>query len=259
MKSPRFQRALKGLLLIAMGLFLYRQITTGTLYFYISDRYTWLTVLAFIGFVIVGLSYRWTSSPQQDDESDHAHIHTHDHTHEHDHDHSHGIGWVGAILVAMPILLGVFVPPQPLGASALSTREISSGSMDSVMPAAVRMAAEKAATDRNILDWVLAFQDSNQSGERFAGVEANVVGFVYRTGNEEADTFWLARFVINCCVADANPVGIMVRWPQHTQLEEGVWVRITGRLAEEMGRSTPILLAEGVEVVPAPGQPYLYP
>jgi uncharacterized repeat protein (TIGR03943 family) len=239
--------------LIGMGLFLYRQIATGTLYFYISDRYTWLIALAFIGFVIVGLSYRWTSRPQQDADGDPIHEHTHDH------EHSHGIGWVGAILVAMPILLGVLVPPQPLGASALSTREISSGSMDSVMPAAVRMAAEKAATDRNILDWVLAFQDSPQSGERFAGIEADVVGFVYRTGNEEADSFWAARFMINCCVADANPVGLMVRWPQHTQLEEGAWVRITGRLAEEMGRSTPILVAENVEIIPAPGQPYLYP
>jgi putative membrane protein len=265
MQSPRFQRALKALLLIAMGLFLYRQIVSGTLYFYISDRYTWLTFAAFIGFIVVGLSYRWSHSQphahdlEHDLDHDHGQDHGQDHEQDHGHDHSHGLGWLGAILVATPILLGLLVPPQPLGASALSTREMSVGSVDSVMPAAVRMAAEKAATDRNILDWVLAFQEGSKSGERFAGVEADVVGFVYRTGSEDPDTFWAARFVVNCCVADATPVGLLVRWPQHAQLEEGAWVQVTGRLAEEVGRSTPVLIADAVESVAAPRQPYLYP
>lgn len=243
-QNEKLERALKALLLIGLALFLYSRIANGTLYFYISERYAWLTALAVIGFLIVALSYRRAAQS------------SHDHEH---HDHNHGLTWVGALLVASPILLGLLVPPQPLGASALSTREINTGGADSVMPAVVRRAEEKAAIDRNLLDWVTAFRAANSSGERFEGVEANVVGFVYREENQADGSFWIARFIVGCCVADASPVAVLVRTAQTDNLIDGEWVRVVGRFREEADAQAPVLVAESVEVVPAPNQPYLYP
>lgn len=253
-QNDRLQRAIKALLLIGLGFFLYSKIANGTLYFYISERYAWLTMVAFIGLIIVGLSYRRGS--------DHADGHEH-HSHEgHDHDphdHNHGLTWGGALLVALPIILGLLVPPQPLGASALSTREINIGGADSVMPSVVRRSEQKAAIDRNILDWVTAFRMSRSSGETFEAVEASLVGFVYFEENQAEGSFWLARFVVGCCVADATPAAVLVRWPQHGDLKDGDWIRVGGRFREEAGAQAPVLMADTVELVPAPNQPYLYP
>jgi putative membrane protein len=253
-QNETLERALKALLLIGLALFLYSRIANGTLYFYISERYSWLTILAVIGLLIVGLSYRRRSDAHHSHDH-HEHDH-HDHAH---HDHNHGLTWGGALLVATPIILGLLVPPQPLGASALSTREINVGSADSVLPALVRRTEQKAAIDRNILDWVTAFRSSRNSGEVFEGVEANLVGFVYRDENQADGSFWLARFIVGCCVADASPVAVLVRSPQHGDLKDGDWVRVGGRFREEVGAQAPVLFADSVEAIPSPNQPYLYP
>lgn len=263
--SEKFQNAAKALLLIGLGLFLYSRIANGTLYFYISERYAWLTLLAVIGLLLVAISYRGNFGHAHDH---HHHPHHPNHHDDHDdvddddhahHGHNHGLTWGGIVLVALPIVLGLLVPPQPLGASAMQNREIDTGTVDSVMPAVVRAVANKDPLQRNVLDWVMAFRGAPQSGETFANVEAEVIGFVYHDEDSAADAFWVARFIVGCCVADASPVALAVQWGQADALPEGEWVRVRGRFRQDTGAAAPVLVAEWVEVVPAPNQPYLYP
>ncbi|MEZ4657849.1 MAG: hypothetical protein R2911_09775 [Caldilineaceae bacterium] len=52
-----------------------------------------------------------------------ADCHTPDHV-GHDHaDHDHSLHWGGLLIVILPVALGILVPPQPLGVSALATRD----------------------------------------------------------------------------------------------------------------------------------------
>jgi putative membrane protein len=260
MRSPKFQDSVKALLLLALGFFLYTRLAGGTLYFYISQRFAWLTLLAMVGFVIVALSYRFRGDPQETEEHDH-HYHGHDHDHAHGHGHSHGLSWPGVLLVALPVILGLAVPPQPLGASALGNREVQIGSVSSAMPAAVQAAAARAATEKNVLDWLLAFQASDDPVAAVAGQEARVIGFVFRDERFAPDSFMLTRFLVSCCVADASAAGLVVQWPQAAELEEDQWVEVRGHFEAGQldGRPIPVLVA--VEVVPTtvPNQPYLYP
>ena len=257
LQSEKFQSAVKALLLLGLGLFLYSRIANGTLYFYISERYAWLTMVAVVGLLIVAISYRRNFGHDHDHEHDHAHDHHH---HDHaGHDHNHGLTWGGIVLVSLPIVLGLLVPPQPLGASAMENREIDIGGANSVMPAVVRSVAEKDPLQRNILDWVTSFRGAPTSGESFNGVEAEVIGFVYHELEGEDNAFWVARFIVGCCVADASPVALAVEWGQAADLPEGEWVRVRGRFRETPGAPAPVLVAERVDVVPAPNQPYLYP
>ena len=48
LRLPKVQAALKGLLLLGLGIFLFTRITSGTLNYYISQRFDWLTVAAVI-------------------------------------------------------------------------------------------------------------------------------------------------------------------------------------------------------------------
>ncbi len=249
LRLPKVQAALKGLLLLGLGIFLFTRITSGTLNYYISQRFDWLTIAAVLGLIVVGLSYRRLL--QEADDTLAA---------PDDHDHSHALSWSGFLLISLPIILGLLVPPRPLGVAALQNRELSIGGLDSVLPAAVGSSLVQESRERTILDWVLAFHQ----GERPAETDtADVVGFVYLDDAADEAEFTLTRFVVGCCAADAMAVGLPVSvaagLPSEGALEEGEWVRVVGQFAASTGNNIPVLVAERLEAVPEPNQPYLYP
>jgi uncharacterized repeat protein (TIGR03943 family) len=222
--GPRFENALKALLLLALALFLYTRLADGTLFFYINQRFMAYTMLAIVGLLCVAISYRpvgrrlrAATVTAPDHEHDHAHDHPHDHAGDHSHDdhsgHNHRLTWAGVALVLLPIVLGVVVPPQPLGAAAIGNREVNVTSSGSALPAAVRAAAEKAAADKNQLDWLNTFAGSAHPAEDFAGQPVDVIGFVFRDERFAEDQFMVTRFVVSCCVADANVAGMVVESP----------------------------------------------
>jgi len=252
MKGERFQIAAKALLLLGLALFLYTRLAGGTLYFYINERFAAYTLLAIVGLVLVAVSYRPFGRRRPDSSRIQDSMPS---------THNHRLTFAGGLLVALPILLGVLVPPQPLGAAALSNREVNVTMAASALPAAVRAAAEKRASEKNVLDWLHSFAGAPDAATAFAGEPANVVGFVFRDERFGEDRFMVTRFVVSCCVADANVAGMVVRWPGAAELEADQWVEVRGVLASGQfdGQTVPILAAQSVAPVEVPQQPYLYP
>lgn len=267
--NPRLQQAVKALVLIGMALFLYTRYTSGMLYFYIAERFAWITLLAVFGFLGVGLSYDIRRARRQESQtvSDHTDHEQHEYEkqdlshHDHDHaGHSHVIRWSAIGLVALPIVLGVLISPRPLGAAALANRDISVNESRSALPALVRSAADKPSTALNVLEWqqVLATTaDVNALVEN----QADVVGFVYRDDRFGADQFFLSRFTISCCVADAAVSGLVVQAADAASWETDQWVQVQGKIVDGNfdGASTPVLLAAQIVATEIPAQPYLYP
>lgn len=246
LNRPRFQNALKALLLLGLALFLYTRLADGTLFFYINQRFMAYTILAVVGLVLVAISYRPAA---RDGDLEAAHSH-------------HSLTWAGVALVLLPMLLGVLVPPQPLGAAALQNREVAvTAPSRTVLPSAVRAASAKRAADRNLLDWLHAFAAEPDPARAFAGQPADVVGFVYHDERLAEDQVLINRFIVSCCVADANVVTLVVRWPEAAALENDAWVQVQGILqpGEFAGETLPVLAAQRVTPVPMPDQPYLYP
>lgn len=250
---PRLEITLKALLLIALGLFLYSRLANGTLYFYINQRFLGFTLLAIFGLIGVGLSYQFGRKS------------TGEAAHDHDNHsgHHHGLTWGGVALVLLPIVLGIAVPPQPLGASALANREVNAGLNQTTMPGIVGAAAQKAATDKNVLDWWKTFRASSavNQDEKVIGQEAKVVGFVYKDAKYGNDHFMLTRYMVSCCVADASALGLVVAAPEAAQLEDDQWVEVTGVFAPGDLESwkMPVIVARSITPVSVPDQPYLYP
>ncbi|HLF90653.1 MAG TPA: DUF1980 domain-containing protein [Anaerolineales bacterium] len=117
---PRLYRTFQMLILAALGLFLAQKLITGTLYYYINERFfalVWLGAIGFLSLVVILFRARASAGVH-----DHAHDHDHD-EHEHEGD-GKGARWA-LFLVALPVLLGLLIPASPLGASAISNRGIS--------------------------------------------------------------------------------------------------------------------------------------
>ena len=257
MQSLKTQNAVKALLLIALALFLYTRLANGTLYFYINVRFVGFTLIAVFGLLAVALSYRFGQKrPQLADEHGHEHAAA-----AHDHQHSHAFSWGGALIVLLPIVLGLFVPPQPLGAAALSNREINSGANSLDTPAVARAIEEKAPASKNLLDWWQTLRASANPAQELAGQAVNVTGFVYHDERFGTDAFMVTRYVVSCCVADASPLGLVVHWPQAPEFKDDQWIEVKGTFAPSTIEAwqLPILVAESVTPVAAPNHPYLYP
>lgn len=234
----------KALILVAMGLFLYTRFFGGTLLFYINERFIWLTLLAAVGFIAVGFSYRYRLLRPAAHEG-----------------HEHGnLSWAGALLVLSPVILGLLVPPKPLGADAMSNREISVDSFSSVTGPTKSTIMERPQGERNILDWLVDFW-ATQDPNVFDGQEAEVVGFVYRDDRFDENTFMVSRFVISCCAADASPLGLIVRSPDSSAFPDDQWVEVRGTFEAGLfdGREMPLLNADMIVPTDIPSQPYLYP
>ena len=257
----RTRQWLQASLLLFTGLYFLDNMLSGRIYFYINERFGWLSWMSTILFLTLGI-FRITDLLKTRVEHSHeAHEHdVHEQT-EHDHaghTHASAPSWLKLGIVSIPLLMGLIIPSKPLGAAAvktsgLSTQFSSQGQQTSqfnVSPA-----------DRNVLDWVRAFNSSSGMNE-FTGQPADLIGFVYRDIRFDGKPqFMIARFAISCCVADASALGVIVQTADSAKLTQDSWVHVKGKFAVQSidQRDTPVLIAESVEQTTQPTHPYLYP
>lgn len=162
-------------------------------------------------------------------------------------------------LLLVPVLLGLAVPPRPLGADALvqqspTLNRVAQRSDQTMLPDL------QNSQTLTLYDWaVVASVDPSLVVDKVADVE----GFVVQNPvlNVPADQFMLARYVLNCCTADAGGVGMRVAWSSGHTLPNDQWVRVQGhvRTIEIDGVVHPLLVAQSVRVIEVPDQPYLTP
>jgi uncharacterized repeat protein (TIGR03943 family) len=164
------------------------------------------------------------------------------------------------LLLALPILLGALISATPLTAEAIDNRGLSNAAPLQMGGSSSPVQFTLAPEERTILDWLREFQAAEDPAS-FAGQAADVVGFVYHEPRLPDDQFMLARFTLICCVADASAIAVQVTWANAATVPSNEWVRVRGPIAvgEWEGRASPMVLAESVEFVDPPDQPYLYP
>ena len=249
----KMYRSLQALILAALGIFFLQKIWSGTLFWYINQRFMALTLIAALGFLALAqtvLLRRNQAAPEE----------PHDHDgHEH-HDHQHNPLPVWSLwIVALPVLLGILLPAKPLGSAAIANRGVNT-TAPLTAGAAQPAKLDIAPTDRTILDWIRVFNYSSDP-KTFEGQPADVIGFVYHDGRLKGEQFLAGRFAVNCCVADAMAIGVIVQWPDSQSFADNSWVRVHGAVqaSEIDGRPIPLIVAESVEPVPPPELPYLYP
>jgi putative membrane protein len=116
---------------------------------------------------------------------------------------------------------------------------------------------ESRPNDRTTLSASLL--DLNEFGKRYRGRRVTTEGMVawHKTSR---DRFYLFRFVIVCCVADAMPVAVLVEWPEDKRPAQNSWIRAEG-IADRVtvdGHEGVVLRNGSLTPIPAPKDPYLY-
>jgi len=135
-------------------------------------------------------------------------------------------GWT-ALATALLAALLLALPPNPSFADLAAQRprdEGSAGELSFVLPPA----------QRSLTDWVRLLR-SQPDPALFDGDPVRISGFVLPMPNQPPQ---LARLLVRCCLADATPVGLPVRWPAGRPAPKAdQWLAIEGRMALEPGSS----------------------
>lgn len=224
------------LIAVGYGAYLLYAFWTDALYFYIHPIYILPTVAAGLLLLTLAAAARRTGAPE-----------------------GHGGPSPLAVAVlALPLALGFLLPPKPLGLSTAAQRGVELtplGRIEAPPEFSVGLRPEAFT----IKDWVKALQ-ADPEPSRHAGKLARVTGFVYRDERLPENWFLVARFVVQCCAVDAQPVGLPVRAPDGTVPEQGRWVVVEGvwEVGEVGGQRRAVIAATTVAPTERPAQPYLY-
>lgn len=236
---------IKTAILLGMGIYLTILIVSGNLTNYINIRFAWLAYVGAVLFFLLGLVSLYATMKQAETPP----------TYYGQAEDRYNITWGILAIVALPLILAVLIPSRPLGAEAITGGiSFKSVGVDSAT------AFSRSPLDRNILDWLRAFNNSETPAE-FNDMPVDVIGFVYREPNFLPKDFMVSRFTMSCCAADAFAIGLPVTFEDASDFTDGTWVRVQGELkANDFDdQFIPVLYATSVEVVEQPKQPYLYP
>jgi uncharacterized repeat protein (TIGR03943 family) len=171
---------------------------------------------------------------------DHAHDHNHEHhhhnhAHDHSHDHSHDHGWTPAryAVLMLPIMLYFFNLPNSSFSAEYIKRDLSSAELE----APTTMVADRGmALDLGFKELTTAAFYPQQR-EELEGKTGKLRGMFSPRGSDKE--FTLYRVKINCCAADAIPVGVVIVSAENiTQIQPGKWVEVEGQIQfrKEVGK-----------------------
>ncbi|MCE3200240.1 TIGR03943 family putative permease subunit [Paenibacillus sonchi] len=97
--------------------------------------------------------------------------------------------------------------------------------------------------------------------QQFEGRTITVTGFLYReSGKSIKPVYAVSRFLVQCCTADATPLGILLDPRTQISLPADTWIEVRGklRLSSYMGKQVMEIAPESINPVPQPSTPYVY-
>jgi uncharacterized repeat protein (TIGR03943 family) len=154
--------------------------------------------------------------------------------------------WVLSATALVAVLVLV-LPPAPSFADLAGQRprdETGAEELSFVLPPA----------QRSLTDWVRLLR-SQPDPALHDGAPVRISGFVLPMPEGPPQ---LARLLVRCCLADATPVGLPVRWPADAPTPRAdQWLAIEGRMARESGPSGErlVVVAEALRPIPRPERP----
>lgn len=245
--QKRMYRSFQGLLLLGLFIFFASKAASGQLTWYINARFIPLTLfgMIFLG-ILAQIIFSEVKRARQRENGE---------GHDHDHAPSPASLWI----MLVPLLIGVLIPARPLDSAAFASKGFNT-SAPIVSADASAQLFETASEERNVLDWLKLFNYETNT-IRFNGESASVIGFVYFDDSLEENQFFVSRFVVSCCAADGFAIAMPAEWDGAATLTQDTWVLVKGTIQSITlnGRAVPLIVAESVQEVPVPNQPYLFP
>ena len=179
-------------------------------------------------------------------------------------------GWLKSLVMLLPLVGAVAISPDGFGAAFVRNRSVTPPpALTAAVPAATASdsKSEYLKTDAagRVKAELVDFRYAAQSPDLRKDMEHKVLevtGQFVPTPGADRRNFTLTRLFIICCVADAQPLNVLVEAKALPPgLPEMAWIRVAGTVRFEHTDqivATPIITATKIEAIPAPKEKYLY-
>jgi uncharacterized repeat protein (TIGR03943 family) len=151
-------------------------------------------------------------------------------------------GRLSLVTAAIALVL-IAWPPNPSFADLASQRpsdDTANESLSFVLPPA----------QRSLTDWVRLLR-SQPDPQLFDGDPVRISGFLLPVPGQPPQ---IARLLVRCCLADATPVGLPVRWPRDQPLPQAdQWLALEGTMAAENDQL--VVVPTVIRPIPRPARP----
>lgn len=177
----------------------------------------------------------------------------------------------GYLLFIFVLLIAFIVDPKGLNADVVSSRGIVG------IKSALNRKIDNIKKDNNIYKNVglkdIVVNDNNyldtmndiyEYYDNFIGRKISLEGFVFKEETFNEEQFVIARMSVSCCAADAEVIGFMCKYKQSSELEQNLWIKVTGTInstvIEDKGkkRRIPVIEVDKLESIKEPINKYIY-
>ena len=151
--------------------------------------------------------------------------------------------WLLSCLLALAVLA---LPPNPSFSDLAANRNSDPGeeaALDFLLPPG----------QRSLTDWVRLLR-SQPDPELYRGDPVRISGFVLPRPDGPPQ---LGRLLVRCCLADATPIGLPVRWPASFTPRPDQWLAVDGTMGVETvaGQPRSVVLPGRIRPIPRPARP----
>jgi uncharacterized repeat protein (TIGR03943 family) len=168
-------------------------------------------------------------------------------------------GMTGTLLL-VAALMALVVPPKPFTSTKVMARGGPSETLIATRANPQAFRSNAKPEDRTLLEWVRTIA-AYPEPDAYGGQRAVVSGFVLRSDELPTGYFWLARFAITCCAADAYPITLTAKMPPGRAIPPNdTWLQVSAEAKSVTwdDRRQVAFQIETVKEIPAPKNPYDY-
>lgn len=158
------------------------------------------------------------------------------------------------IILLFPVLASLFFPPNMLSSYSAFQRGVQTNISDIKLRTKTNFNVDSKR--RSYADWI-QLMESSDSLSRYIGQDLEIQGFVLKDERLKENEFYIARFVMSCCTADARTVVIKVSYDASNELENDDWILLSGKWKNSREADLLEIDASRVEHKITPKNPYL--
>lgn len=137
------------------------------------------------------------------------------------------LSWLKGLILILPVGFILLAGDNTLGEYALRKRGLAPPDLGGTESAPADP-ADVTDADGNISISQLVMQF-----ERFEGQQVQIEGLFADQVAEHDELSAVYRYLITCCAADAQPVGVFIDYNPELDLKNNDWVRVSGRVNQK--------------------------
>ncbi len=165
------------------------------------------------------------------------------------------------VLLALPLFLALIFPPRGLAAFSANERGPQIAGISAVHGIGTLRRVSLSVDTRSfsMQDWVGALS-ADPNPRDYKGKSVQVSGMIlHAPASVPAGYVMVMRYLITCCIADARPVGVIVKDTSHGALRDSQWVTVTGAMGSANEAGQLVTVVNPTKIMPIKsGNPYIY-